>query len=474
MLNKRKQEFYDHFQKLAPYYSRYKKRYSYYWKDIISYINYFLTDDISILDVGCGVGDTLSCLKGSRKVGIDISPEMIKYAKLNYPDIDFYEMDGINLTLNEKFDVIILSNTIGYFVDIEGVMLSLKSVCKPETRIIITYYNHFWEPILKFGEYIGIKKKSPKQNWLTIKDIRNFLSLSSFESYRSAKRVIFPVYIPLISYLLNKIVGRFPLVNNFGLNTFVFARVSSAITYQPNQFSTSIVIPARNESGNIENALLRMPKFGRHTEIIFIEGNSTDSTWEVIQEVQSKYKDKYDIKTARQSGKGKGDAVRKGYSIASGDILMILDADLTVPPEDLPKFYNALIDRKGEFINGSRLVYPMDEKAMRPLNIMGNKFFSTAFSWILEQPIKDTLCGTKVMFRKDYDKLAKNRKFFGEFDPFGDFDLIFGAYKLNLKIIDLPITYRERIYGDTNISRFRHGFILLRMTFFAITKIKFW
>jgi len=474
MLDHRKQEFYNHFQKLATQYAKYKKRYSYYWKDIVAYINYYLTDDCSILDVGCGVGDALASLKGSRKVGVDISPEMIKLARQNYPEIDFFEMDALHIDLNEKFDVVILSNTIGYFIDIQGVMMSLKSVCKPETRIIITYYNHFWEPILKFGELIGIKKKSPKQNWLTIKDIKNLLSLSSFEAYRSAKRVLFPIYIPLVSYFLNKILARLPFFANFCLNTFVFARMSSAITYAEKQFSTSVIIPARNESGNIENAIIRMPEFGKHVEILFVEGNSTDDTWESIKRVQNKYQDKYDIKITKQEGKGKGDAVRKGYSIASGDILMILDADLTVPPEDLPKFYDALIERKGEFINGSRLVYPMDARAMRPLNIMGNKFFSAAFSWILEQPIKDTLCGTKVMFRKDYLKLAQNRKFFGEFDPFGDFDLIFGAYKLNLKIIDLPITYRERIYGDTNISRFRHGFILLRMTFFAISKIKFW
>jgi ubiquinone/menaquinone biosynthesis C-methylase UbiE len=473
MLDKRKKEFFDHFEKLAPKYSNYKRRFAYYWKDIISYINYFLTDDISILDLGCGVGDTLAGLKGKRKVGIDISPEMIKNARQNYQDIEFLEMDALHLKLQEKFDVIIISNSIGYFVDIQGVMLALRSVCKPETRIIITYYNHFWEPILKFGEFLRIKKKSPRQNWLTIRDIRNLLSLSSFEAYRSARRVLLPVYIPILSALVNKIFARLPFISSLNLNTFVFARVSSSITYPKNEFSTSVVIPARNESGNIENAIVRMPKFGKHVEIIFVEGNSTDDTWETIQKVQQKYCPDYDIKIVRQEGKGKGDAVRKGYSIASGDILMILDADLTVPPEDLPKFYQAVIERKGEFINGSRLVYPMDAKAMQPLNILGNKFFSYTFSWILEQPIKDTLCGTKVMFRKDYIKLSQNRKFFGEFDPFGDFDLIFGSYKLNLKIIDLPITYRERIYGDTNISRFRHGFILLRMTLFAISKIKF-
>ncbi|HOU47377.1 MAG TPA: glycosyltransferase family 2 protein, partial [Chitinophagales bacterium] len=226
--------------------------------------------------------------------------------------------------------------------------------------------------------------------------------------------------------------------------------------------------------GNIENAILRLPKFGKHQEIIFIEGNSADDTWQKIQEIQQKYKDTHDIKIGQQTGKGKGDAVRKGYAMATQDILMILDADLTMPPEELPKFYNAIATGKGEFINGSRLVYPMDKEAMRFLNTLGNKFFSWVFSWLLEQPIKDSLCGTKVMLRTDYLKLTENRKFFGDFDPFGDFDLLFGAYKLNLKIIDLPIRYRERTYGTTNISRFTNGWMLLRMCWFAAGKIKFW
>ena len=474
MINRRKDEFLRHFQSLAPNYAKYKRRFAYYWKDIISYINYFLTDDVSILDVGCGIGDTLAGLKGTRKLGIDISQEMIKHARLKYPDLDFREMDASRINLDEKFDVIILSNTIGYLDNIQDILLSLNSVCKPGTRLIITYYNQFWEPILKFGELVGIKRKSPKQNWLTIGDIRNLLSLSGFEAYRAGKRILFPIGIPGFSFFMNKILGKMPLFNHFALNTFVFARLSPSVYFAKDEFSTSVIIPARNESGNIENAIQRMPEFGKHIEIIFVEGNSTDDTWQTIQEMQIKYKDQYDIKILRQDGKGKGDAVRKGYAVATGDILMILDADLTVPPEDLPKFYNALAERKGEFINGSRLVYPMESKAMRHLNVFGNKFFSAAFSWILEQPIKDTLCGTKVMFRRDYLKLAQNRKFFGEFDPFGDFDLIFGAYKLNLKIIDLPVVYRERTYGDTNISRFSHGFILFRMMLFAIAKIKFW
>ena len=233
------------------------------------------------------------------------------------------------------------------------------------------------------------------------------------------------------------------------INQFFFARPRrrpEPETWEK-RYSTTVVIPARNESGNIENAILRLPQFGKHVEIIFMEGNSTDDTWETIQRIRDKYKDTHDIKIAQQDGKGKGDAVRKAYDMATGDILMILDADLTVPPEELPKFYRALASGKGEFINGCRLIYPLEKRSMRPLNILGNKFFSQAFSWLMEQPVKDTLCGTKVMFREDYEKLKANRHYFGNFDPFGDFDLLFGAYKLNLKIIDLPIRYQERVYG---------------------------
>ena len=211
---------------------------------------------------------------------------------------------------------------------------------------------------------------------------------------------------------------------------------------------------------------------GAGTELIFVEGGSTDRTFETIVDEIRQHPEKR-VTVYQQTGKGKGDAVRLGFSKASGDVLMILDADMTVPPENLTMFFNALVSGKGEFINGVRLVYPMEGEAMRFWNLVGNKFFSLAFSWLLGQSIKDTLCGTKVLSRRNYQKIAANRTYFGEFDPFGDFDLIFGAAKQNLKIVDLPIRYRDRLYGETNISRWRHGIILLRMVIFAASKIKF-
>lgn len=471
----RSKEFYEHFEKLAPKFSKYRKRYKYFWRNIIKYCNYYIQDEDTVIEIGCGNGDSLSEMKGKEKTGIDFSPKMIEMAKEHHPDIDFHNMLAEEINLDKKYDVVLLTGVMGYFDNVMDVLNSVKKICHPKTRIIISYYNQFWEPILRLGELFGFKKRTPRKNWLSNHDIANLLYMSDFEAFRTTRSLLLPINIPIISYIVNRYIARLPLFNSMCVNKFINARpIFHQKEEERKEYSTTVVIPARNESGNIEDAITRLPKFGKHVEIIYVEGNSTDDTWEMIQRIQEKYKDTHDIKIIQQEGKGKGDAVRKGYSIATGDILMILDADLTVPPEDIPKFYEALASGKGEFINGSRLIYPMEKEAMRSLNTLGNKFFSKVFSWLLEQPIKDTLCGTKVMFRNDYIRLQANRKFFGEFDPFGDYDLLFGAYKLNLKIIDLPIRYRERTYGDTNISRFRHGFLLLRMCWYAAGKIKFW
>jgi SAM-dependent methyltransferase len=454
---------------------RYRRNRSYYWDSITRYCNYFLHEDLSILEIGCGTGELIASVKGKRKVGIDFSDAMVSKAREQFPQTEFHVMEAEHLTLDEKFDVIILSNLIGYLNDIQGVFHELHKVSHYRTRIIITYYNFLWEPFIRLAEFMHIKKKSPYQSWLSTKDIINLLYLSGFETYRFNRSLLIPFNIPVITWFFNNFLGRLPLFNLLTLNRYVFARLIPDIDrLSDNKYSVSVVIPARNEMGNIETAVERLPEFGKHLEIIFIEGHSSDNTWDQIQTVQKRYLQTHDIKIARQDGKGKGDAVRKGFSMATGDILMILDADLTVRPEDLPKFYDAIVSGKGEFINGSRLVYPLEKHAMRFLNTLGNKFFSVMFSWILEQPIKDTLCGTKVLFREDYMKLIKNRIFFGDFDPFGDFDLLFGAFKLNLKIVDLPIRYHERKYGSTNISRFRHGSLLLRMVVYAAAKIKFY
>ena len=472
----KKEEYKEYFTRHADNWVRYREKRAYYWDSITDFCNYFINKENTILEVGCGTGELLAAVNGRSKTGIDFCEPLIEKARQMHPDIRFEVMEAENITLDEKYDVVILSNVIGFLEDIEHVFKELHKVVHDKTRIIITYYNRLWEPMIKFAEFIGIKRKTPSQNWLTTHDISNLLYLAGFETYKHDRSMLIPYRIPLLSPFLNKFLSRLPVISAFDLNRFVFARpcpVHLTEEELKTKHSVSVVIPARNESGNIEKAILRTPEMGASTEIIFVEGNSTDDTWDTIRKMYEKHKDRRKIRIMQQDGRGKGDAVRKGFSAAKGDILMILDADLTVAPEDLPKFYNALVSGKGEFINGVRLVYPMEKNAMRPLNTLGNYFFSNLFSWILKMPIKDTLCGTKVMFRDDYHKLVENREFFGDFDPFGDFDLLFGSFKLNLKIIDLPIRYHERKYGDTNISRFKHGIILLKMAFFAAWKIKF-
>lgn len=467
----------SYFTSLAPSWARYRSRRAYYWRQITSFVSFYMNPGQSVLEIGCAAGDLIAGVPGARKVGVDFCPELIAQARVAHPDVEFRVMEAESLDIDEKFDVILLSNLVGYLDDVELVLDQVARLCHRQTRVIITSYNKMWEPLISFAELVGIKRKGPEQNWLSKDDVANLLSLTGFETYRTNSCMLLPFNVPLLAPLFNRIVSHLPLMGYLSLNDYIFARPAPedmlASDEWRTRYSVSVVIPARNESGNIRAAVERVPDMGCHTEIIFVEGNSTDDTWDEINRVAAEYEGRRDIKVARQDGRGKGDAVRKGYGIATGDILMILDADLTVPPEDLPKFYRAIATGRGEFINGVRLVYPMEKGSMRMLNTLGNHFFSSLFSWILETPIKDTLCGTKVMFRKDYLRLAEGRSFFGDFDPFGDFDLLFGAHKLNLRMVDLPIRYRERKYGTTNISRFRHGLLLLKMSAFAATKIRF-
>jgi glycosyltransferase involved in cell wall biosynthesis len=298
------------------------------------------------------------------------------------------------------------------------------------------------------------------------------LYLSNYQVVRTGTEVLAPVRIPLVSEIANRVAAKLPGTRAASLVQYFVARPVATPVPSASP-GVSVVCPCRNERGNIREAIERTPLMGPRTELIFVDGNSTDGTVEEIEAAMATYSGPLQLRLVRQGeGKGKGDAVRKGFAAARHEVLMILDSDLTVPPEDLPKFYDALVTSKGEFINGVRLVYPMEGQAMRFLNLLGNKFFSVALSWVLEQPIKDSLCGTKVLYRRDYERIAANRVFFGDFDPFGDFDLLFGAARLNLKIVDVPVRYRARTYGDTKISRFTHGWLLLEMTAFAFKKFR--
>lgn len=464
-----------HWNNVAPKKMASKRIGRYYQKLIEHYFKHLIPADLTILELGSGIGDLLAALKPSFGVGVDFSNEMVKQASKKHPDLKFIRSDAHELSLKYKFDVIILSDLINDLWDVQVVLDKIQAFSHDRTRVVINFYNNLWRIPLGIIKRLGLGADLLEQNWFSPYDIINLLKLSEFELVNIRSNILLPYKIPLLSKLCNQFLVHLLPFRWFALANFIVARprlLQEKLEISRRSPVVSVIVAARNEAGNIKNILNRVPDMGRKTEIVFVEGHSQDDTFETIEKEIINFPER-NCKLFRQKGKGKGDAVRLGFEKAQGDILLILDADLTVPPEDLPRFVDALITGKGEFINGVRLIYPMEDKAMRFFNILGNKFFSLAFSWLLSQPIKDTLCGTKVLYKKDYTLIAKNRFYFGEFDPFGDFDLLFGAAKLNMAITEMPIRYRERKYGSTNISRWKHGWLLFKMVIFAAKRIKF-
>ncbi len=432
------------------------------------YYNLLIPPDASVLEIGCGAGQLLSQLRCARKTGIDLARTQIEAARVRLPEARFFVQAGELLELEEKFDVIIISDALNLAADVQHLFERLHTVSHTDTRLIVNFQNTLWRPLLSLARIVGLKSTQPQNSWLASSDVFNLLRLGGWSPVCSQGRILVPFQLLGLGAVINRWLA--PFLQWFCLTIFFVARRDQIDGRKP--LTVSVVIPARNEAGNIAAAVARTPEMGAGTELIFIEGHSRDNTWAEIQHVAASNPQRR-IKIFQQTGKGKGDAVRAGFAVATGDILMILDADLTMPPEELPKFYDVIASGRAEFANGVRLVYPMDEKAMQFLNLCANKAFGLIFTWLLGQPVKDTLCGTKVLTRAHYDRIAANRAYFGDFDPFGDFDLLFGAAKLNLKIADVPIRYRERTYGTTNIQRWMHGWLLLRMVAFAARKLKF-
>lgn len=438
------------------------------------YARFLIRPGSRVLELGCGSGHLLAALRPSVGIGIDFCPEKIALARAAHPDLTFHigdveDRSVIESLKGQTFDFIVMSDTIGALDDVQRTIEQLHLLCGPDTRLVVIYHSRMWQPIFQLAEKLRLKAPSGLQNWLSTSDIANICTLSDFEEIKREWRVLLPKRLLGIGPLVNKFVATLPLIRLLSIRNYVILRSRRA--ERNSQPSVSVIVPCRNERGNVRAAITRTPIMAPDQEIVFVEGHSSDGTYDEIQRVIAEYPD-LKIRAAIQDGKGKGDAVRKGFAMAQGDVLMILDADLTMPPEELPKYYELIASNKAEFVNGSRLVYPMEGEAMRFLNLIANHLFATLFSFMLNQRFTDTLCGTKVVSRAHYDEIAANRAYFGEFDPFGDFDLIFGAAKLNLKIAEIPIRYAARTYGTTQISRFRHGLLLARMVAFAWWKMK--
>jgi SAM-dependent methyltransferase len=440
-----------------------------YHRRLAEIYRWLIPSDQRVVEIGCGAGDLLHGVAPGG-VGVDFSPRMLAAARARHPQLELIEADAHELTLDRQFDYVILSDLVDDLWDVQLALARVRALCHPGTRVVINFYSHLWAWPRAVAQRIGAAKPLLAQNWLTVADMRNLLKLSGFEVIRRWEEVLCPLPIPGVATLANKVLVKSWPFKLGAMANFMVARPAPETAPRPRP-SVTVVVPARNESGNVEAIFDRLPEMGSATELIFVEGHSRDDTRAAIERAMAAHPERR-CRLLCQPGDGKADAVRAGFREATGDVLMILDADLTVAPEDLPRFYAAISSGQGEFVNGVRLVYPMEQRAMRFVNLVGNKFFSHAFSWLLGQPIRDTLCGTKALWRDDYLRMVAGRDYFGDFDPFGDFELLFGAAKANRRIIEVPIRYRERVYGETNIRRWKHGWLLLQMSAFAARRMK--
>jgi SAM-dependent methyltransferase len=445
---------------------------AYYHRRLASVFRRFIRPGLRVLEIGCAEGDLLAALNPNQGLGVDFSEEMIRLASERHPELLLVQADGHALPFSAPFDVIILSDLLNDVWDVQQILREVARLSGPRTRVWITSYNRLWEAPLGLVSRLGLAHPNLHQNWLTVEDIRNLLYLTRFEMIRFWQEVLWPLAMPLLEPVFNRFLVAFWPFLHLALANVIVARPWPAMGSRGSRPSVSIVVPARNEAGNVPELLRRLPALAPEQEVLFVEGHSRDDTYDVVEREIASHP-QVRARLIRQPGTGKGDAVREGFSRARCEILMILDADLTVPPEDLVRFYDVLVDGRAEMANGVRLVYPMEGEAMRFFNLVGNKLFSLAFSWLIGQPIKDTLCGTKALWRADYEVIADRRAYFGETDPFGDFDLLLGAARENLRIVDVPIRYRRRAYGTTNISRWKHGVALMNMIDRAARKLRF-
>ena len=508
------------FDRYAPERDTWKRLNRFYYQELERLARHTIPAGARVLELGCGTGDLVAAVQPSLGVGLDVSEGMIRVAQRKHaanPRLRFVRADAHALPFQTTFDYVICSDLLGHLEDIQVMLDSLHAVCTPQTKVVITYWNFAWQLVVTAAERLGLKMPQGTQNWLGMSDVDNLLLLTDFQTLERGTCLLLPRPVPVLGPLFNQVLIHLPFLRLMGLVTHWTVQPAAPPT-PPESLSCSVIVPCRNEEDNIAACVDRMPALGAHTEIIFVDGASTDHTRDRILEQIAKHAGRLDIKlldqvpdprnppppdTApfaatthvsaplsvptgtgthkepAQQGQpvrmlrlGKGDAVRKGFAAASGDVLFILDSDLTVPPEELPKFLEPIATGKAEFVNGTRLVYPLESEAMMFHRLLGNRFFSLVFTWLLDQPIKDTLCGTKVLRKRDYETLAANRSYFGDFDPFGDFDLLFGAARLGLHIVEVPVRYRARTSGYSKVQVAQHAPLLLRMSLVGFRRLK--
>jgi hypothetical protein len=475
-LDERRERTRAHLASLAQKREHWVKRNRYYYRLLGRLLQFLVEPGKKVLSVRCSTGTLLAAMRPKEGQGIEICRQIIEVAQQQHPeftyDVAFPDTESFPacFEVDESFDYILFSY-IDDTVDVQRALQNLKPLFARHTRLLILTYNHLWAPLVTLAEFLGLKVPQPEQNWLSGADIRGLLNLSGYEALETYRVVLCPKYIPLVSSFLNSFFARLPGLNKLCMTEVHIARLLPPPTDCEN-LTVSVIIPCRNERGNIAEAVRRIPALAGETEMIFCDDQSTDGTAEEVIRMQSLHPER-NIRLVEGPGICKSQNVWAGFNAASGDILAILDADLTTMPEELPYFVDAISSGVAEFVNGSRLIYPVPREAMKGANMLGNKFFSLAFSYLLNQRVKDTLCGTKVLWKSDWQRIKPLLGSWGTEDRWGDYELLFGAAKLNLRIVDQPVHYQERMYGATKMTRvFNNGLIMLRMCWQGFIKLK--
>ncbi len=454
---------------LAATRAKWIRRNKYYYESLKRLLRHLVEPGKRVLNIRCQTGFLLDALRASYGVGVEISPEMVEVARAAHPQFKYYEAFPEDFVPPETFDYILLCD-VGDIADVQKALLRLQTACERHTRLIIYSYNDLWEPLLRLAQWLHLKIPQTEQNWLSERDLIGLLTLSGFEWLKTYRTALIPKYVPLLSAFMNRIVAKLPLIRRLCMVEVLVARPAPK-TVDVSDVTVSVIVPCKDERGNIESIVTRMPELARSTEIIFCDDKSTDGTADEVRRLQRLHAER-NIRMVEGPGICKSKNVWKGFEAATGDILVILDADLTVMPEELPYFIAAITRGSAEFVNGSRLVYPIPKAAMKGANVVGNKLFSAVLSYVLGQKIKDTLCGTKVLWRSDWERIRPMIGTWGTMDRWGDYELLFGAAKLNLRILDLPIHYQERIYGVTKMTKvLKNGLIMLRMCVHGFRKL---
>jgi len=360
------------------------------------------------------------------------------------------------LDKNKKYDRILLTDVLENHDDVFTLLSIITDCLSDDGKLIISSINSKYSLIFKFFEYLKIKDSNKNNSYIHLKKIQNITNGLGLEYQKYYTKQLFPFKLFFIGGLINKVLEVLFFQFNLGIKTYMIFR---PLNREGKKLSKSIIIPAKNEEGNLKELVSRIPKFD-NTEIIFSYGQSQDRTLEVMNEISNMYSN-FLFKVVIQSQTGKANAVWEALEVVENEVIAILDADISVEPETLADFFQIIEKNSADFVNGTRLVYEMDKKSMRFLNKLGNRFFQFFISKIINEPLTDSLCGTKVFKKSNLDDLYRWQKIFNVKDPFGDFDMIFSAAYSGQKIVELPISYKERRYGTTQISRFKDGYKLL-------------